>query len=176
MPFRQIPVPITLIRPRHELPTPGFLQPATTRPFGNLGTLILSNHALHLGQQLALRTVAEGILEKDDLRVQLGKLFDQEPLMRIIPGQSVGRQDHHGVELPTPGRVTQPVQRRAVQPCPADAIIAIFMFRQQGPPLVLNVLFESVLLTLDGPFVLLLLGRDPRIVGYLHWGPPDVPE
>src|SRR2546429_877566 len=102
MPFWQIPVPMTLIRPRHELPTPGFLQPATPRPFGNLGALILRDHALHLRQQFALRTIAERIVEKDHLDVHLYELFYQEPLMRIVPGEPIGRQDHHGIELPTP--------------------------------------------------------------------------
>jgi hypothetical protein len=32
------------------------------------------------------------------------------------------------------------------------------MLGQQGPSVVLDVLFESVPLTLDGPFVLLLMG------------------
>jgi hypothetical protein len=50
------------------------------------------------------------------------------------------------------------------------------MLWQQGPLIVLNVLCECASLTLDGPFVLLLIGRDARIVGYLHLGPPDVPE
>jgi len=36
--------------------------------------------------------------------------------------------------------------------------------------------FEYASLTLDRAFVLLLMGRDPCIIGYVHWGPPDVPE
>lgn len=49
--------------------------------------------------------------------------------MRIIPGESVWRQNHPGIELPTPGRITQPVQCRAVQSCSANALITLFMFR-----------------------------------------------
>jgi hypothetical protein len=55
-----------------------------------------------LGQQLALWTITERILEKDQLRVHLLKLFDQEPLMRIVAGQPIGGQDHHGIELAAP--------------------------------------------------------------------------
>jgi hypothetical protein len=160
MPFRQIPVPLTLIRPRHELPTSGFLQPAPPGPFGNLGTLILGDHALHWRQQFALRTIAERIVEKEHLRVYFGALFDQEPLMRIVPGEPIGRHDHNGIELPTPRRITQSVQGRAIQPRSADAIIALCMLGQQSPILLVNVVCEHASLILDRAFVLLLIGRD----------------
>jgi hypothetical protein len=63
--FRQIVVAVTRVRPRDELAMPGFLQTSAPSAFGNLGALVLSNHPLHLRQQFALRTIAEGILEKD---------------------------------------------------------------------------------------------------------------
>jgi hypothetical protein len=50
------------------------------------------------------------------------------------------------------------------------------MLWQQGPVLLLNVVFEHAALTLDRALVLLLIGRDAGIIGYLHRGPPDVPE
>jgi hypothetical protein len=62
--------------------------------------------------------------------------------MGRVPGEAIGRQDDHGIALPTPSCITQPVQRRPIQPCSTDAIIALFMFWQQGPLLVLNVIFE----------------------------------
>ncbi len=95
--------------------------------------------------------------------------------MRIIPGESVWRQDHPGIELPTPGCITQPVEGRAIEAGAADTIIDILMLGQQGPSVVLNGLFESVPLTLDGPFVLLLMGRDARIECDFHACPPGVP-
>jgi hypothetical protein len=96
--------------------------------------------------------------------------------MGVVPGQSIWRQDDHRIEFTTPHRITQPVQCRPIQPGAADPLIDIFVLWQQGPPVVLNVTLECASLTRDGPFVLLLIGRDARIVGYLHLGPPDVPE
>jgi hypothetical protein len=116
------------------------------------------------------------MVEKDPLRVPLRELFDQEPWMRRVPGEPIRRHDHHGIALPSPRRIAQPVQGWAIQPRPADAIIALFMLGQQGPGLLLNVVFEHASLTLDRAFVLLLMGRDAGIRGYLHRGPPDVPE
>jgi hypothetical protein len=50
------------------------------------------------------------------------------------------------------------------------------MLGQQGPAVVLHGLLESVPWTLDGPFVLLLLGRDARRECDFHDCPPGVPE
>ena len=43
--------------------------------------------------------------------------------MRIVAGQPIRRQDHHGIELTAPRRVPQTVQGRAIQSGAADAII-----------------------------------------------------
>ena len=48
--FWQIAVAVTRVRPRHELAVPGFLQTSAPGAFGNLGTLVLRDHPLHLGQ------------------------------------------------------------------------------------------------------------------------------
>jgi hypothetical protein len=96
--------------------------------------------------------------------------------MRIVAGQPIRGQDHHGIELATSGRIAQTVEGRAIKPGAADAIIDILMLGQQGPPVVLNVVLERALLTRDGAFELLLTGRDAGIKCYLHLGPPGVPE
>jgi len=96
--------------------------------------------------------------------------------MSIGTGQPLWRQDDHSIERATPGRVTQTVQGRAIQPCAADPSIAIFMLWPQRPPLVLNMLLAREPLTLDRAFLLLMIGRDSRLEGYLHTCPPGVPQ
>jgi hypothetical protein len=96
--------------------------------------------------------------------------------MRIIPGQPIRRYDHHGVELATSGCVAQTVEGRAIKPGTADPIINRLMLGQQRPPVVLNMVLERAPLTLDGPFVLLLTGRDARIECNFHYCSPGVPE
>ena len=64
----------------------------------------------------------------------------------------------------------------ALQPGAADTLIDRLMLGQQGPSVVLNGLFKSVPLTLDGPCVLLLMGRDARLECDFHDCPPGVPE
>ena len=163
-PLRQIPVSITLRRPWHARPPPRCLQPAPPRPFGPLGALILRAHALPWRPPCARRTSAERLVEQDPRRVQLGALFDQEPLMRIVPGEPIGRHEPPGVTRPTPRRITPPVQGRTLQPRPAAAIIALFLLREQAPVLLLHVVGEPASLTLERAVVVLLMGRDARIV------------
>jgi len=52
-----------------------------------LGALVLRDHPLHRGQECALRTLPERMLETDQRRVPLLERLDQEPWMRIMPGQ-----------------------------------------------------------------------------------------
>jgi hypothetical protein len=155
---------------------PGFCQTSAPGAFGNLGALVLRDYPLHLDQEFALRTIPERMLEKEQLRVQLLALLEQAPWMRIMTGQPIRRYDHHGVERAAPGRGAQTVEGRAIEPGAAEAIIAIRMLWQQGPPVVLHVVRERAPWTLDGPFVLLLTGRDARIEGDCHDGSPGVPE
>ena len=172
----QIAIAITAVSPGNELAAPCFFQSATTRAFDNLGAFVLGDHPLHLRQQDALGRITEWVLEKDQPRVELAELLDEEPLMAILASQSVRRKNHDGVEFTALRAVAQPVERRAVEPPAAETIIYIFMFRKQRPVLLLNVLFEQ--LDLRGYRALLLLGqsRDSGIDRYLHLAPPGVRE
>jgi len=172
---RQRAVAITTVRPRDEFAVPGFLHPSATGAFGHLGALVLGDHPWHLRAQFAVRTVAKRILEQAQRRVHLLERLAQEPLMRLGTGEPIRRPDDHGIELAAPGRVTQTVQGRAVQPCPAEAIIDIFRRWQPRPTVVLHVLLAQAPLTLDGAFVWLRTGRASSIECSVPRGPPGVP-
>ena len=77
MPFGQIPLAVTMIRPRHKLSPARFLQPSTPGTFVNLGAFIFCHHSLHLGEKFSLWGIAERILQKKPLDVEFLKLFDQ---------------------------------------------------------------------------------------------------
>jgi len=104
------------------------------------------------------------------------ELLNQEPLMRIVTGQAVGRQDDHGIELAAAGGVTQSVQGRAMRLGSTDPIIHGFTHWQKRPIVALNVLLERAPLTLDRACLWLLTGRGSRIQGSWHPCPPGVPE
>jgi hypothetical protein len=86
MPFGEIPIAITTIGPGDELAAAGLCQSPPPRAFENLGALLFSDHPLPLGQQFALRRIAEGVLQKDQWRVLLLEFLDQQPLMRLVAG------------------------------------------------------------------------------------------
>ena len=93
-----------------------------------------------------------------------------------MPGQPIRREDPHGVARAAPGCGAQPGEGRAIKPGTADPLIHILMRGQQRPAVVLHMVLERAPLTLDGPFVLLLTGRDTRLECNFHACAPGVPE
>src|SRR3954463_4070204 len=81
----------------------------------DLGTLVLSNNALDLEQEVVLGTGANGPVEEGDLDAGSPELLHQQGLMRVAPGQSVGREKIDPVDLPGGHSITQPFQRRPHQ-------------------------------------------------------------
>lgn len=174
--FRSIAGALTPGRPRDEFARPRFLQPSTMGAFGHLGALVLGDHPWHRREPCAWRPVAKGMLATDHQRVHRLERLDQEPLMRSGTGKPIRRHDDHGLEFAAPRRVTQMVSGRAGSPCPAAAMIAIFMRWPQRPALGLHGLLEQTPLALDGAFGWLMTGRDAGIEGSWPPGSPDVPE
>ena len=61
-------------------------------PFDNLGAFILGNHALHLQEQVIFRTVAQRVVQEDDLHPGTAELIHQQDLVGIFPGQALQRR------------------------------------------------------------------------------------
>ena len=77
MPFGQILIAVTMIRPRYKLPSARFLQPSTSGAFENLGAFVLCPHPLPLRQQFSLGGITKGMLQKNPVDAEFLKLFDQ---------------------------------------------------------------------------------------------------
>src|SRR5262249_13031565 len=60
-------------------------------PLHNLGAFVLGDHALHLQEQILLRTDTDCAVQKDQVDPGTLQLFDQQHLPRILAGQSIGR-------------------------------------------------------------------------------------
>lgn len=63
---------------------------AAPAPLKQAGPLVLRKHSLKLQQQVVFRGLADGPVQEDDFRAGLGKLLDQDRLMRIAAGQAIG--------------------------------------------------------------------------------------
>ena len=56
----------------------------------DLGPLVLGDHALDLEQQVLLRRAAELVVQEDDLDAAAVQLINQQDLVGVLAGQSVG--------------------------------------------------------------------------------------
>jgi len=108
------------------------------------------------------------------LGVELLELLDEQPLMSIVARQPIRREHNDGIEFAASGAVAQSIQRGAIESRATDSFIEEFMFRQQTPALLLNVLFEKSYLGGNRAFLLLIESRDSGIDRYLHFVPPGV--
>src|SRR5215204_2414594 len=91
------------------------MAPSPSSPLQDLGTLVLSNDPLDLEQEVVLRAGANGPVEEGDLDAGSPELLHQEGLMRVAPGQPVGREKIDPVDLPGRHSVAQPFQSRPHQ-------------------------------------------------------------
>jgi hypothetical protein len=94
-----------VVRPGEVLALPRFLEPPPACALQNLGPLVVSDHSLHLGEELALGRIAKGVVEKYPLHVELLKLLNEQPLIGIVAGEPIRGQDDHGVEFAAAGTV-----------------------------------------------------------------------
>src|SRR5215208_4644103 len=101
------------------------MAPSPPTTLQDLGTLVLSNNALALEQEVVLGTGANGPVEEGDLDAGSPELLHQEGLMRVAPGQPVGREKIDPVDLPGRHSVAQPFQSRPHQRGSAVALVEV---------------------------------------------------
>ena len=64
--------------------------PATaTAALQNLGAFVLCDHALNLEQQIVLRRVADGPVQKNDVDASAAKFVDKQRLMGVATRQTI---------------------------------------------------------------------------------------
>jgi hypothetical protein len=160
VPCWQSAVAVTTVGPREACAAPGVLPPSAPGACGHLGALVRRHQPWPRPAPCARRTVATRMLEKAQRRLDLRALLAQEPLRRLGTGEPIRRPADASSELAAPGRVTQTVQGRVVQPCPAAASSAICMLRPQHPTVVRKVWLEHAPRTRAGAFVWRMTGRD----------------
>ncbi len=92
------PIPVRHL-PCHDLPGPGPEQPAPAVALGDLGPLVLRDHALDLGEQTSLGIVVKGrCVGEEDPHAEVFKLIEDQHLIGVGAGQPIGRKAPHGIE------------------------------------------------------------------------------
>src|SRR6266498_15270 len=91
---------------------------AAARALQDLRSLIFSDHALELNQELIFCAVALWRLHKHRLDSMASEFLDQQNLVRVLAAQAVWRIREHSLDLPFSGKVPHalqawPLQRRS---------------------------------------------------------------
>jgi hypothetical protein len=144
-------------------PTPRGVLPTTTAAFANLGSLVLSDHALDLKKQLSLRGTVGVVIQEDHFDARSLKLIDQHHLDGEIPRQAVRGMNIKAVEGPCGGHIAELLQCGPDQGSAAVAIVNKFEFRRRCQTIGLSTTLEVVALTGDGAFACLSIGGDTRV-------------
>ena len=110
--------------PERDLAGAGAVQLAAAVAFGDLGFLVLGDHALHLDQQRRLRIVAgRRAFQEPDGDSETLELLEDQNLVGVGPCEAINAQAHHPVEHARLGGIAQTVKRRAIQPCAGVTIV-----------------------------------------------------
>jgi hypothetical protein len=141
------------------------VQLAAPTAFGDLGALILGDHALDLHQQRVLRTVRRRALEEDDGNTARRKLLQQQHLVRVASCESIGVVYVHDVDRALRDPIPQPFQRGANQRRPTEAVVHVEIPGQHMVPVCKGSLAQRVDLAPDGDLLDLLLGGYARVQG-----------
>jgi len=72
--------------PRQKLATAQFGLAPSAHALGHQGPLVFGNGGADLSQELSMRIITHGPLDKLDTAATLGEFIDQEHLMDIVPG------------------------------------------------------------------------------------------
>src|SRR5207302_10792987 len=96
---------------------------AAARALQDLRSLIFSDHALELNQELIFCAVALWRLHKHRLDSMASEFLDQQNLVRVLAAQAVWRIREHNLDLPFRGKVPHPLQAWPLQCRSAIAFI-----------------------------------------------------
>jgi hypothetical protein len=142
---------------------------AAPDPLQQRRPLVLGDDPLDLEEQLVFRRLAAGAVEEHHLYPGALQLVEEQHLVRVAPGESVGRVDVQPLETARGGDVPQPLERGPDQARAAEAVVDEHEVVEQPQPIGGHALAEGGDLAGDG--LGLVLRRDARV----HRGPHLAP-
>jgi hypothetical protein len=148
------------------------LSPSPSHPLSNQASFIFGHRSTDLEQELIVRILAHGPVDKLDLAPSLFKFLHQEHLMDVVASQAIRGSDHYSIEGAAANLVTQAIQSRAAQTRSTVAIVTKNVVLAPGPSLRLTVFRQELDLLLDGLCKSLTVGRHAHIHRNFHLFPP----
>ncbi len=99
------------------------LQLAAAEPFAKNGAFVFGDGALDLQQQLVVRIVRDRVLQERHLAAGAAELFKQQNLVSVAARQAIRAQHDDVLDGAVSDSVTQAVETRSVEPCPAVSFV-----------------------------------------------------
>ena len=148
--------------PGEHLPRPGPPQLGPPVTLRDLGSLILGDDPLHLGQQAGLGIVVDGgSIGETHHHPVTGELVENHHLVGVVAGQTIGGQTPHLLEGAGFGGVAQRVETGPVQT--GTGVAVVDELGHQTGTLGRHPLPERVELGTDGASGFLSFGRHPGV-------------
>src|SRR5215218_1922882 len=139
------------------------MAPSPPTTLQDLGTLVLSNNALALEQEVVLGTGANGPVEEGDLDAGSPELLHQQGLMRMTPSEPVGCEDVDAVDVPGGHCIAQTLQSRPHQRGSAVALVEVGGVWEHCDPIGSDPLAQGGDLADDGLVTGLSLAGNPCV-------------
>ena len=159
-------------RPRQHLPAPQLVQPAAAGALGDERPLVLGDGPADVEQQLVLRVVGQRAIDELHPAPVPRQLLQQQDLVHVVAGQSVGVGDPDAVQLGQGGQVPELVQAGPPQRRPGVPVVAEHVVLGQLPAAVSGDAPQAFELLVDGLRLGLALGRDADGDRGSHRSPP----
>ena len=99
------------------------MQLASTTAFHDFAPFIFSDHTLHLQEKLRLGTVANFMIEKNQLYPTTMQLINDQHLIGVVPGKSVRTKDIQLINGAQSSHVTKSFQGRTDKRGPTVTIV-----------------------------------------------------
>src|SRR5262245_32886333 len=149
-----------------------FLQAPPAKALLDQCPFVLGHCSLDLQEQLIIRIVREGVLQKDHFTADAAELFEQQDLVGILAGEPVGTPDGHQGKGPLVRRVAQPVERGTIQASSTPSLITVNVVRVYLMALLGDPGAKGTELTGDSLLPFLAPRGDAGIQGNVHRSPP----
>ncbi len=130
-------------------------QPAAPVPLCDLRSLVFGHRPLDLHQQPCARIIQGRLFDEDHLHAEALQLLQDQHLIRVIAREAVWAEHQDGRERTGACSVPQGVQRRPVQPRPAEAIVEEACHIRQFIAVVCGIPLQDLHLRRDRPLLLL---------------------
>jgi len=98
---------------------------SSSHALGKQGPLVLGHGGADLSQQLIMRIITHGPLDKLDATASLGEFVDQEHLMHLVTREAIGRSHQHACKGGHRRPISESIKTGALEGGATIAVITV---------------------------------------------------